>query len=79
MLQPQSEIVFTTDTFELHAPYAHANPMIKPLKYLKTMTERCSKVIRRSPDHLVKFINNLSIQIMATNGQVPDFVFELLH
>ena len=62
-----------------HAPEAHANPRVQLMEHFPTREEPGGKVLGRSPNNSVEFLNPRSVQVMLTAGQFPNLVFELLH
>ena len=54
-----------------HAPEAHANPGVQLMEHFPTREEPGGKVLGRSPNDSVEFLNPRGVEIMLTAGQFP--------
>jgi len=72
-------IIVVVFPFQLHATQSHPYPRIHFLECPTTSRKVRAEVIRRSSDHLVQFHDRLSIQVMFSDGECPDFGFEFQH
>ena len=65
--------------FQFHGPQTHANPRIQLLEGPAACRKLRGEVICRSPDNSVQFRDDLGIEIVAANGDLPNLRLKFLH
>src|SRR5882762_3591149 len=79
MLDLDPTIIRAALPFEPLASQPHSKPLVQFAELFAALREPSPEVPRYAADHRVEFRDDLSIQVVAANGQFPNSGFEVFH